>query len=145
MSDTLFRYGHFLAIFVMFASVFGQHLLFTGKVTQACWAKAVRLNALFAFSAVLALLFGLSLWWWVGKPPGFYQNNWVFQSKIALFGILVAVALISSQFIWRRARISTSTVLIPRYAIFALRGQLLLMAILPLLGALMANGVGYVR
>lgn len=145
MSDTLFRYGHFLAILVMFACLFSQHLLLRGKVAQAYWPRSTRLDAIFGISALLALLFGISLWLWVGKPPGFYQNNWVFHSKIALFVVLVAIAFMTSQFIWRQPKTSASAVLIPTYVVLALRAQLLLMCALPLLGVLMANGVGYVR
>lgn len=145
MSDTLFRYGHFLAILVMFACIFSQHLLLRGTVARACWPKTVRLDAIFGMSALLALLFGISLWLWVGKPPGFYQGNWVFQSKITLFVVLLAISFIPSQFIWRQYRANSNTVPIPNYVVLAVRGQLLLMCTLPLLGAMMANGVGYVR
>lgn len=145
MSDTLFRYGHFLAIFVMFACLFSQHLLLNGTVARSHWPRSVRLDATFGISAFLALVFGVSLWLWVGKPPGFYQGNWVFQSKIGLFVALVMLSFIPSQFIWRHHQTKTNAVLIPSYVIIALRGQLLLMCALPLMGVLMANGIGYVR
>lgn len=145
MSDTLFRYGHFLAILVMFATLYAQHLVLRGTVARDCSPTAVRLAITYGLSALLALFFGVSLWWWVGKPPGFYQANWVFQSKILVFGVLLAVSVVSSQFIWRHCRAPIGTIVIPGYVLAALRAQLLLMCLLPLLAVLMANGVGYTR
>jgi|SRR5687768_570434 len=142
-SDLLIRYFHFLAMFAMFSLLTVQHMLLKGQVEGKLMKKISVLDAAYGVSALVVLLAGLGMWFWVGKPAGFYSQNWVFHTKLTLFVLVAIISFIPTRFILKNRR-ATGTVIVPKSIVMCIRMELLLLCIIPLLAVLMANGVGYV-
>jgi putative membrane protein len=143
-AEILVRYAHFLAIFIMFSLVTTQHMLLKGQVQARAMKKIAILDAAYGASALAVLLAGLSLWFWVGKPVGFYSHNWVFHTKITLFVLVALVSFVPTRFILKNRNTSVD-ITVPKSIVMCIRVEMLLLCIIPLLAVLMASGVGYVR
>lgn len=143
-TDLFIRYFHFLGIFAMFALLTVQHMLLKGQVAAGGMKKIAGIDAAYGVSAVVVLLCGLGLWFWVGKPAGFYSHNWVFHTKVTLFVLTGILSIIPTMFILKNRK-KTTAVDVPKYIVMVVRFELLLLCIIPLLAVLMANGVGYIR
>lgn len=141
MLDLLVRYGHFVAIFVLFAMLSAEHMLVKSAV-EPHWMKKIALfDTIYGASALCVLLFGLGLWWWVGKPAVFYTHNPVFHAKVGLFVLAGLLSFIPTRF-YLKHRHDTQPVLIPKSIIMVIRLELTLLLIVALLAVLMAQGVG---
>lgn len=144
MTTELFvRYLHFIAIFAMFSLLTMQHMLLKNQVEATTMKKIFRMDAAYGICALIVLLAGLGMWFWVGKPSGFYSHNWVFHTKVTLFVLVGILSFIPTRFIWKN-RETVGPITVPKSIVMLIRMQLLLMCIIPLLAVLMANGVGYV-
>lgn len=142
--DLLIRYLHFLAIFAMFTLLSIEHVVLKDQV-DANWMRRVAIvDTAFGISALVALLAGISLWFWVGKPAGFYNNNWIFHTKVGLFVLVGIISFIPTRFITRQRARGASVVTVPRHIGHIIRLELLFLCLIPLLAVLMANGVGYI-
>lgn len=140
--DLVVRYIHFIAIFVLFAALFTEHVLAKPSISKAQLRQLVIVDMLYGASAVLVLLAGLALWLWVGKPAAFYTQNVLFHIK---FGLFIAIALISAyptMFYLKSQRQQNEQVQIPAKIRYVIRLQLLLLLIIPLLAVCMAAGIG---
>ena len=144
MTDDLFiRYLHFVSIFVLVASVLGQHFILRGTITRALVGKAQKLDIAYAISVVVVLGTGLLQWLVVGKPADFYSSNPVFHSKLTLFLVIGLVSIYPSVFLGKNRKGDPDEVItIPRGIIWSVRAELLLLFLMPLLATLMARGFG---
>lgn len=146
MTTELFvRYFHFLAIFVLFSLLTTQHMLLKGPIETASLKKLSIMDAAYGVSALIVLICGVSLWFWVGKPVGFYSHNWVFHTKITLFVITGLLSFGPTYFLLKNRKSTAETIDTPKYIVMIIRTELLLLCVIPLLAVLMANGVGYTR
>lgn|SRR5690606_24177072 len=143
-TDLLLRYFHFLGIFAMFALLTVQHMQLKGQVEAGGMRKIAIMDAVYGGSALVVLLCGLGMWFWVGKPAGFYSQNWVFHTKITLFVLVGILSFMPTRFILKN-RANATAVQVPKSVTMMIRTELLLLCIIPLLAVLMANGVGYIR
>ena len=143
-TDLLLRYFHFLGIFAMFALLTVQHMQLKGQVAAGGMKKIAVMDAVYGGSALVVLLCGLGMWFWVGKPAGFYSQNWVFHTKITLFVLVGILSFMPTRFILKNRR-NTAAVSVPKSVTMMIRVELLLMCLIPLLAVLMANGVGYIN
>lgn len=142
-TDLLLRYFHFLGIFAMFALLTVQHMQLKGQVEAGGMRKIAVMDAVYGAAALVVLLCGLGMWFWVGKPAGFYSQNWVFHTKITLFVLVGILSFMPTRFILKNRKNATA-VAVPKSVTMMIRMELLLMCIIPLLAVLMANGVGYI-
>ena len=140
--DYSVRYFHFLAIFAMFALLTCEHLLLKGRLPAQIMQKLAIIDVAYGMSAIVVLLCGLSLWFLVGKPPGFYNHNWILHAKVGLFVLVGLISIIPTIFILKHRKTNTD-VDVPKHIVMCIRIELLLLCIIPLLAVLMANGVGY--
>lgn len=144
LADLAIRYLHFLAIFVMFTLLSIEHVVLKDRV-DADWLRRVAIaDTAFGISALIALLAGIGMWFWIGKPAGFYNNNWIFHTKVSLFVLVGILSFIPTRFISKQCKIAAPTITVPPYVVHVIRLELLLLCIIPLLAVLMANGVGYI-
>lgn len=147
--DALLAYTHFVSIIATVSTVTAEAVLCRPGLTLP-WAQRLgRVDLLYLITAALALSSGLLRVFFGLKGSAFYFGNPVFWIKISLF---IAVGLISImptlRFIrWtKRLNANSDTVIEEAELIGTARiiyVELALLALIPLLGALMARGVGW--
>lgn len=143
--EIFLRYVHFLSIFVIFSTLVSEHLLLKKELTRKEISRIARIDAIYGMAALTLLSAGLTLWLGsIGKPAVYYTKNWIFHTKITFF---ISVGLLSIYptvfFLKNRKGIPEETITIPKGVFLALRLELLLLVLIPLLAGLMAKGVGY--
>lgn len=141
MLDLLVRYGHFFGIFVIFSILSAQHLLVKDELEPISIKKIAALDMVYGVSALAVLLFGLGLWWGVGKPADYYTHNPLFHAKVGLFVLTGVLSFIPTRF-YLKHKHSGQPVTVPRSIIMIIRIELTLLVIVALLAVLMAQGVG---
>lgn len=141
MLDLLVRYGHFIAIFVLFSILSAQHLLVKGELAPTSIKKVAALDMAYGITALAVLLFGLGLWWGVGKPADYYTHNLLFHAKVGLFVLTGILSFVPTRF-YLKHRHSGQTVAVPRTIPIIIRTELALLLIVALLAVMMAQGVG---
>lgn len=144
-SDLIVRYFHFIAIFVMFSLLTLEHFLLKGELEEKWLKKLFIIDLAYNISLVVALVCGIGLWLWVGKPAGFYSDNWVFHTKITLFFLVMLLSFFPAGYLFRQRRRQQKTITVPKSVIWVIRLELVLLAAIPLFAVLMANGMGYIH
>jgi len=139
MSELIIRYVHFLGVFGVVASLVAEHLLISKETKIEQFKKLVLTDLVYGISAVIALVSGLGLWLWVGKPAEFYSVNWIFHVKLTLFILVFLLSLYPTRFFITHRK-TEETVSIPKSIIMVIRMELLLVFIIPFFAVLMANG-----
>lgn len=143
MIDILIRYLHFVSLIVLMAAVLGQHVLLRRSVTRGELARIQKIDLAYAISVIVVLATGLAQWLWVGKPSGFYTPNPVFHAKLTLFLVIGIVSIYPSVFFGKQRKGDPDEeVAVPALLVWSVRVELLLLLAMPLLGSLMARGIG---
>lgn len=142
MSYILFRYLHFLALFVLAGTIVIENMAIKPTITGEDARNLAKVDAAYGISAVLVLIFGLILWFGVGKPSDFYTLNPVFQIKVALFVLIGLVSIYPTVFLLKHRRSTATSIPTPALMRVALRVELVLLCVIPVLAFLMARGVG---
>jgi putative membrane protein len=140
---------HYLAIMLLAAALVAEHLLFTPRPERATARKLVVVDLVYGMSLLVALATGVGRLFHGGKGAAFYMANGAFHAKFGLFVVLVLLGLYPAlKFIaWRRALREGATPVMTeaegRRILMAIRIQLFLLIVLPLLAAMMARGVWF--
>lgn len=143
IADILIRYLHFISLIVLIAAVLGQHLLLRSRMTRREILKVQRIDILYAVMVIIVLATGFAQWFWVAKPADFYSSNPVFHVKIMLFLLVGIISAYPSVFLGKNKNGDPEeTVEVPKLVIMAVRIELLLLFLMPLLAILMARGIG---
>jgi putative membrane protein len=140
-AEILVRYLHFIGIFVIYGMLTVEHVLLKDKLTPAGMRRLALYDLAYGIAALVTLAAGLILVFYVGKAPVFYTVNPLFWLKLLLFLLIALISIIPTVFLLKNRR-STEDVVVPRKVILALRWELSFLAIMPLLGAMMARGMG---
>ena len=114
MLYTLFRYLHFLAIFSLAGALIIKNMAIKPVIKDADAHNLAKVNAVYSLSAVLAFVFGLVLWLWVGKPAEFYTLNPLFLVKLGLFAFIALLSVFPSLFFVRNYRTRNREIAVPR-------------------------------
>jgi putative membrane protein len=140
---------HFLAIMGLAAALVAEHLMFTPRPDAATARRLARVDMIYGVSALLVLVSGIGRVLQGGKGAAFYLANGVFHAKVGLFVVAAALSIYPTlKFLaWRKATASAGAVpgldeRAGRRVLMAIRVQLLIIFVLPLLAALMARGYG---
>ncbi|MBC9249512.1 hypothetical protein A9179_04385 [Pseudomonas alcaligenes] len=148
MADAIAASLHYLSIFVLFALLTSEHVLFKPVMELERARSLLRIDMAYGASAGLVLFTGAARVLWFGKGLDYYLHNWVFLAKVSLFILIGLLSIIPTLtfFGWRNdllagkvPQISPATA---RRTILVIRLQLLLLVCLPVLASLMARGVG---
>ena len=100
----LIRYLHFIAIFGVISTVVSQHLLLKDELTRREIKRISRIDAIYGISAILVVVAGLAMWFWVGKPAEYYSRNWIFHLKFTLFIIVGLLSIIPTVYYIKQAK-----------------------------------------
>jgi putative membrane protein len=140
--DILIRYLHLFAVVILAGSVIIENMAIAKTVTKEDIHQLLKVDAAYGISAAVVLACGLALWLWVGKPSEFYNTNPLFHAKVALFILVGLLSIYPTVFFIRQRRNDSDSISVPNGVIKALRVELILLAIIPLLAFLMARGIG---
>lgn len=145
VQEILFRYLHFISLFIMISAVVSEHLLLKKQLTRREILRLSIIDAAYGVSALVVVGVGLTLWFGVGKPAEFYSKNWIFHLKVGLFIVVAVLSIYPTIFFLRHRKGSDMNELVdvPARLVWLLRLELLLLLFIPLCATLMAKGVGY--
>lgn len=138
----LIRLLHFAAIFVLAGALIVENMALKPEINGEDARNLAKVDAVYGVSAVLVLLFGLTLWLWVGKPSEFYSTNPLFQIKLGLFIAVAILSIYPTLFFIKHRRSEQDAIIVPRAVATVIKIELLLLVCIPVLAFLMARGIG---
>lgn len=142
MLYTLIRTLHFVAIFVLAGALVIENMALKPTINGDDARNLAKVDAVCGIAAVLTLVFGLTLWLWVGKPSEFYSLNPIFQFKLGLFFLLALLSIYPTIFFFRNRKSTVDAIEVPPAIGILTKMELVVLFIIPLLAFLMARGVG---
>jgi len=144
-TEIFLRYVHFISIFAIVGSLASEHMLLKKSLTRAEINKLARIDAVYGIAALSLLTAGLTLWLGgFGKPSVYYTQNWIFHTKITLFGVVAILSIYPTIFFLKNRKGDPAEVInVPKTIFMLLRMELLLVFVIPLLAGLMSRGVGF--
>lgn len=141
--EAFVRYAHFVLILTMSCAIVGEHLLIAPQLPRRQLQRLFVLDGLYGLSALGIVGVGLWLWLGIGKPAAFYSSNPIFHLKLGLFALLGLLSAGPTIFFFReRKGEADDTVTVPARILWLIRAELLLLLLIPLCAALMAQGIG---
>jgi putative membrane protein len=147
MADAIAASLHYLSIFILFALLTSEHLLFKPELDAVTARRLLRIDIAYGISAGLVLLTGAVRVLWYGKGLDYYLHNGLFHAKVGLFLLIGLLSIVPTLtfFNWRNDLLAGRAPQISptsaRRTIWVIRLELLLLA-MPVLASLMARGVG---
>jgi len=138
----LFRFLHFAAIFGLAGSLLIENMALKPEINAEDARNLAKVNSIYGISAVLAFLFGLTLWLWVGKPSEFYSSNPLFHVKLGLFILVTLLSIYPTIFFVKHGRSVAEVISVPTSVSILIKVELSLLLVIPVLGFLMARGIG---
>ena len=138
----LFRYLHFFAIFGLAATLVIENMAIKPLINSEDARNLARVDSYYGMSAGLVFLFGLTLWLWVGKPAEFYSSNPLFHAKLGLFLVVALLSIYPTVFFIRNRNNASDSISVPGAVRVIMRLELALLLVMPVLGTLIARGIG---
>lgn len=140
----LARYLHFIAVFAIVGALVAEQFLVSKSMTRKEIKRIAIIDGLYGFGAVLVLIAGFTLWFWIGKPADFYTKNWIFHTKLTLFVVLGLLSIYPSIFFLKNRKGADlhTEIKVPATVMICLRLELLLLFIIPILASYMSFGIG---
>jgi putative membrane protein len=142
MDEILIRYLHFIGILIITASLFTEHLLLKQEMTPSEIKKLARIDQFYGIAAIVVLIAGLILWFWVGKPSAFYTRNFLFHIKLTLFLVLGILSIYPSVFFMKNRKSKLDKIVVPNSIKILIRIELMILFLIPLLAVFMSRGIG---
>ncbi len=142
MAEVFVRYMHFLAIMILASLIAVQHYLVSRELDLQLIRKLRVMDTMTGVSAALVFLAGVTLWFVVGKPAPIYNQNWILHLKVTLFLTAALISIIPTRYYRNVITVGEQEISAPARVKIAIRVQLLILGMLPLLAALMARGYG---
>jgi putative membrane protein len=138
---------HYLGIMFLAAALVAEHLLFTPRPDRAVARKLVTVDLIYGASLLVVFVTGIARLFHGGKGVLFYMQNGAYHAKFSLFVLMAVLWLYPAFkfFSWRRQLKAGQAPLMAdaeaKRVLMAIRIQLLILVLLPLLAAMMARGV----
>lgn len=142
MEELFIRYAHFMGIILLASMLITENILIKRQLDSETFKRLAVIDGLYGLGAVVTLLAGLALWFWVGKPAVFYSGNFVFHIKLTLFVLIALISIYPTVFILRNRNTQEGSTEVPKAILLIKRLEIGLLAFIPLLAVFMARGVG---
>lgn len=142
MEELFIRYFHFLGIITLASALIGEYLLISKEIDLKSFKKLIVVDAIYGAGAIATLIGGALLWFTVGKPAEFYSSNFIFHIKLTVFLSIGLLSIFPTVYFLRNRNSVSESIAIPNYIVKIIRAELCLLVFLPLLGVLIARGVG---
>ena len=147
MSLVLNTYVHLLFIIIIFCCLVAELLLINPSVSFNTIKRLSKIDGLYGLAAVVVVTTGLLNWFQYGKGYDYYTANLAFNLKFGLF-ILVGLLSIYPTIMFaklkkRHKKDQPKTLELSGYALIrkTIIAELIIMACIPFLAELMANGL----
>lgn len=140
-------YVHLLFIITVFCCLIAELLLIQPTVSWKTIKKLSIIDGIYGLAAIMVVGTGLLNWFVFGKGSAYYSNNTIFIIKFSLFivvgllSILPTVAFARMKKYNREEQPDAVEMLHYGKVRKTILTELIIMAIIPLLAELMANGV----
>ena len=138
----LIRLLHFVAILAFSGALIIENMAIKPRITGEDARNLAKVDTVYGISAIFVVIFGLTLWLWVGKSSEFYASNPIFYGKIGLFILMVLSAVAPTVFFNKHNKSEEEVIEVPRLLRLLLKFQLGLLVLIPVLALLMARGIG---
>lgn len=140
--DVLVLYLHILGFLILFGTLLFEHLFLHSRMLKKQIKRLAAVDLAYGLAAVLVLVTGLLLWFVVGKPAEEYTGNYLFHIKVTLFVIIGLISIHPTLFFLKHRKSEQKKIDVPVTVKWALRAQLVLLLLIPLLVALKQTGFG---
>lgn len=146
-NSALTAYLHYLSFMVAFAALVVEHQLFSSELNLKQAWRLVITDSLYGLAAVTVLVTGVLRVMYFGQGTDYYLHNPVFHVKVGLFILVGLLSLYPtiSVITWinglRKEEPPTLTTAQGQRFVWIVRGELLGLALIPLLAAMLARGV----
>jgi putative membrane protein len=142
--EILLRYVHFISIFAIVGSLVAEHLLLKKTLSRTEIERLSKIDGIYGLAVLVLLVVGLTLWFGgYGKPTEFYNQNPIFHTKLALFGIIGISSIYPTVYFFKNRKGDPNEILtVPKSIFWMLRLEILLLFVIPILAGLMAKGIG---
>ena len=143
--EIIVRYLHFIAVFVIVATVSAEYILLKDKLERSEIRRILKLDRLYGIAAIVLLGAGFSLWFVLGKPATFYTYNVFFWIKLSLFTVVGILSIYPTMFFIREGKKSlpNTEIHLPKYIKRVVLWEMILLALIPFCAGLMAKGISY--
>lgn len=142
MTYELIRLLHFGAIFGLAGALVVENMALKPQINAEDAQNLAKVDRVYGLSAILVLLFGLTLWLWVGKPSAFYSTNPLFHIKLGLFVTVAVLSIYPTLFFIKHRASEAAVISVPKVIPWLIKIELFLLLIMPVLAFLMARGIG---
>jgi len=148
MAYEIVRLVHFVALFVVSATVLIHYIAFAPEISREDARNLYKVDLAFWAASVVALMAGLILWLGVGKPASFYSPNSLFHTKLGLFFGMLICSIPATKFFRLEGRRDESDddadvkIETPTLSRSLVRGKFLTLAVIFICAYLVARGVG---
>lgn len=140
--------AHYLGILVLFGCVYGMLLFWRTQINEYNFRTLLWLHVAYWVSLLVVLVSGLARAGWTEKGMAFYMANPWFHAKVTVFVLIILLSLypVKRMRAWRKTADGEAVPPVSPALQKTLRRTLVaeihLISLMPILGALMARGVG---
>ncbi|MBM86808.1 MAG: hypothetical protein CMQ41_00355 [Gammaproteobacteria bacterium] len=138
----VFRYLHFFAIIGLTGALIIENLAIKPSISGEDARNLAKVDRVFGLCTLFVAIFGLVLWFLIGKPSDFYSNNLIFQIKIVLFIMIVLFSIYPTVFFIKNRKSESANLSVPKIILVLVKIELLLLLVIPSLAYLIARGIG---
>jgi len=146
-ADAFSAYAHFISIFLAFACLTAELILYRPSMPAEIVRRLRRIDAGYGLAAAAIIATGFLRLSYFGKGTDFYVHNGMFWVKMALVASIVLISTIPTAHFLRLPRKTASgTVTVEHQSYRRVRTavwiEAALLSLIPLFAALAARGVG---
>lgn len=139
----IFKYLHLVAIITMIGCLTAELVLLKKVMRRHEIKRVARIDSLYGIAAIIAVAAGLTLWFGVGKGSAFY-NNPVLHLKVTLVVIVGLISIAPTIYFIRSSKGQPDEQVGIQQRIRKMVSlQLIILAVVPLLATMMANGLRF--
>ena len=147
MDYVLLKYAHFFGIILVVGGVFAELWMLKNHMTREEIKVISKVDGLYGLGSILVVVAGLTLWLSdIGKPPEFYSGTGLVYWKLGIFSLVGLLSIYPTVFfakekLGKKHSEAQEMVQVPGNMKWVVRLEFLLLLLMPLIAAFMAQGI----